>query len=245
MPDSSVIIILALIIVIIIVIIIASRSRDSADKDLYRADNDGDYRNYIYKNVSISAKPYINQIFNSVDKINHMVEQYNSSYDQARYDAMKSILGAANQAEEQIRRCWNSAQFNKDFSFYIGLHYASHLLGMAIKSEQSKIRDTFVIYKNKRERESRHIDELKRLQEKSSYSSKADIGKEIAAHCKFHKQLSNLTSQIGEINSNYLKRLTEQNIETAKRRDYIASHFGTRGRNWKKRIRMRALLRNN
>ncbi len=243
-----VMLIIAVLVVVIIIIIIKALSRptpNTDDTELYNAENDHAYRKYIYKNTSASAKPYIDEIFKMVDDINNMVERYNASYDQARYDAMKSIFDTANRVEEKIKKCWNNAQFNKDFSFYIGLHYASHLLGMAIKSEQFKIRDTFVIYKIKREQEGRCIDELKRKQESAPKSRKAEIGREIADHCKLHKQICTLTNQIGEINSNYLKRATQQNIETAKRRDYIATHFGKRGMNWKKRIRMRALLNNN
>ena len=121
------------------------------------------------------------------------------------------------------------------------MHYASHLLGMAIKSEQFKVRDTFIIYKNKREQEGRRIEELKRRQEASSGYHKIEIGKEIGTCCRVHKQISTLTGQIGSINTNYLQRATQQNIETAKRRDYIAANFGQRGQRWKSRMRLRAL----
>ena len=47
---------------------------------------------------------------------------------------MVEIYNKANEIEEKIKTYWNSHQFNKDFSFYIGLHYASHLLGIAIKT---------------------------------------------------------------------------------------------------------------
>lgn len=245
-PILIVIILIALILLIVFLtkIITGTGYDPNDDTELYEAQNDSAYRRYIYNNISTPAKPHIDQIFQTVDNINKMVEQYNANYDQARYNAMKNIFDTANQAEAKIKSCWNNVQFNKDFSFYIGLHYASHMLGMAIKSEQIKVRDTFVIYKNEREREGKIIDELKRRQETCSKNQKKEIGQEIAARCKKHKQISILTSQIGEINSQYLKRVTQQNIETAKRRDYIASHFGKRGIEWKERMRMRALLNN-
>lgn len=246
-PFLIVIILIALILLVIFIaksILTSNYDSNNDDTELYEAENDYAYRRYIYNNVSTPAKPHIDQIFQTIDNINKMVEQYNANYDQARYNAMKNIFDTANQAEAKIKRCWNNAQFNKDFSFYIGLHYASHMLGMAIKSEQFKVRDTFVMCKNKRDQEGEIIDKLKRQQEKCSKNQKFEIGKEIAARCKKHKQISILTSQIGKINSQYLERATQQNIETAKRRDYIASHFGKRGIEWKRRMRMRALLNN-
>lgn len=47
---------------------------------------------------------------------------------------------------------------------------------------------------------------------------------------------------IGAINSRYNERVTEQNIETGKRRDYIANTFGDRGRHWRERCKQRASL---
>lgn len=41
----------------------------------------------------------------------------------------------------------------------------------------------------------------------------------------------------------YNRSVSQQHMETAKRRDYFAEHFGKRGRCWKERMRKRALLR--
>ena len=53
---------------------------------------------------------------------------------------MVEVYNKADSIEQKIIDYWNSSQFNKDFSFYIGLHYASHLLGNAIKQEQQIIK---------------------------------------------------------------------------------------------------------
>ena len=242
MPFVLLFIVVLTVAVITIAILIAKKTNNDAnDYELHRADDDSLYKQYIYQNTSQVAKPYINQIFQMIDDINHLAEQYKSSYDKAYYNAVKSIYATAERAEKKIKWCWDNSKFNKDFTFYIGLHYASHLLGLAIKAEQFKIRDTFVKYKIEREREAKLIENLKYRQMHVAKSRKSEIGLQIAEHCQLHKRICILTNQLGEINSLYLSRATQQFIETANRRDYIASHFGERGKKWKERMRLHAL----
>ena len=162
---------------------------------------------------------------------------------QASYNAMIEIYNKADNIETKITEYWNSNQFNKDFSYYIGLHYASHLLGNAIKQEQQVIKNAFVECKNKQQQWGNRIEALKYKQERSSGKQKSEIGQEIASCCKTHKQISMLASQIGATNTKYNQRVSQQHMETAKRRDYIAANFGERGRRWKDRMHQRALLR--
>ncbi len=46
-----------------------------------------------------------------------------------------------------------------------------------------------------------------------------------------------------KITTHDLYMICQQHMETAKRRDYIASNFGERGRKWKERMHQRALIR--
>lgn len=149
---------------------------------------------------------------------------------------MVHILQSADAIERQIRDYWNSNRFNKDFMHYIGLHYASHLLAGAIKEEQQKIKDTFVSCKNRQEQWSKKIEAAQRQQERLHGEQRRKMSAEIGEMCKIHKQISTLKGQIGAINTQYNKRVTQQNIETAKRRDYIGTHFGERGKLWRDRI---------
>lgn len=208
-------------------------SDDIGNNELDHVKTEGDYKSYIYDHLSISAKQAISRILGILDEINQMVAVPHKDYDQARHNAMNTIYNKANEAEAQIKNCWDSTQLNKDFYFYIGLHYASHLLGMSIKAEQVKIRNAFVGYKKKREQEVRKVSQLKRRQINAySKHKKAEISREINACCKEHKQLSMLAGQLGDINANYHERVTQQNIQTAKRRDYIAASFGEQGQRW-------------
>ena len=54
--------------------------------------------------------------------------------------------------------------------------------------------------------------------------------------CKVHKNISILKGRIGAINTQYNNRVTQQNIETAKRRDFIGANFGLRGKKWRDKI---------
>lgn len=76
-----------------------------------------------------------------------------------------------------------------------------------------------------------------------SGKQKSDVSQEIENYCKTHKSIPTLASRIGAINIQYNWRVSQQHMETAKRRDYIASNFGERGRRWKERMHQRALIR--
>lgn len=215
----------------------------SSDRDDSYHIDDKRYRKYIYNSAPDDFKPHLNQILSGIDSINALVNKYNKEIDQAHYDAMMSIYNKANQIERNIKQYWDSNQFNKDFSFYISLHYASHLLGNALKKEQMGIRDTFVACKKSQEQWGQKIDSLKVQEKNTSYRYRARVSQEIANACRAHKQISILKNKIGETNTKYNQRVTRQHIETANRRDYIANNFGARGRNWKARMKQRALSR--
>lgn len=236
------IMIVLVVIVILSVIYILGRNIDDGNNNDYGIDDSG-YREYVYKAVQRDFKPYLQQILQDIDAINSLRNTYNTELNQATYNAMVEIYNKANDVEAKIKSYWSSNQFSKDFSFYIGLHYASHLLGNAIKQEQQVIKNTFVQCKTVQKQWGNKIDDLKYKQERVSGRTKSEISQEIARCCKAHKQVSNLASQIGAVNTKYNQRVTQQHIETGKRRDFIAENFGERGRRWKERMRTRALQR--
>lgn len=178
-----------------------------------------------------------------IDKINSLEQKNRSELNQASYNAMVEIYNKANELEKKIKEYWNSNQFNKDFSHYISLHYASHLLGNAIKQEQQIIKNSFVQCKNQQKAWGDKIENLKYRQERATGKQKSEISQEIANCCKAHKQISTLASQIGATNTKYNQRVSQQHMETAKRRDFIATNFGERGKRWKERMHQRALNR--
>lgn len=97
--------------------------------------------------------------------------------------------------------------------------------------------------KNEQKKWADQIESLKYRQQRASGKQKSDISQEIGTCCKAHKRISTLASQIGAVNTQYNQRVSQQHMETAKRRDYIATNFGDRGRKWKERMHQRALIR--
>ncbi len=237
------ILIVVIIIAVVLVTVIGKMCTRSRDEKIYLAEDDNTYKRLIVENTSKSAKPYVDEIFSMIDEINRRISATTISYEQPQYEVIKEILALINTAEEKIKWCWDNPQFHKDFSFYVGLHYASHLLGLSLKSEQFIIREVFVEYKTKREQESECIANLKHQQKTASGDVKNQISRDIAAHCLAHKRLCTFTNAMGDLNSLYRERATKQFMETAERRDYIATHFGRRGTDWKERIHMRGILR--
>lgn len=207
-----------------------------ADTDFYNLNNDAVYRNGIYHKVNADFKPYIEKLYHSIDELYEKAKKYNGEINQAQYNSMVSILNSADAIECQIRSYWNSSKFNKDFMYYIGLHYASHLLAGAIKTEQKKIKEIFVSCKRKQDQWGQKIDAAQKQQERLHGEQRRKKAAEIGEMCKIHKSISILKSQIGAINTQYNNRVTQQNIETAKRRDYIGTHLGKRGEQWRAKI---------
>ena len=232
-----------LLIIVIIGLIILFFCHKEKDEDIGYGLDDNRYRRYVYRSVHNDFKPYLQQILDAIDKIRALEEQNRTELNQATYNAMVEIYNKANEIEEKIKAFWSSSQFNKDFSFYIGLHYASHLLGNAIKQEQQIIKNSFVECKNQQKKWSNQIDNLKFRQQHANGKQKVEISQEIGECCKAHKRISILASQIGAANTLYNQRVSQQHMETAKRRDFIAANFGERGKKWKERMHQRALIR--
>ncbi len=233
-----------LISIVIVVIINKTGKKNSADdKAFYNLDNDQVYRNGIYKQISLDFKPYIQELFHSLDDLRQKVSKANSEISQAQYDAMRDIYETAAILSKRINDYWNSNKFKKDFSYYIGLHYASHLLANSLKAEQQNIKAAFLECKRRQDRLGYQIEAAKRRQEKSQGEQRYRISKEIGDMCKHHKSISIWKSYIGSLNTKYNQQVTDQNIMTGKYRDYIAESFGTRGQNWRSRCHQRALAR--
>lgn len=199
------------------------------------------YRDYVCQTVQNDFKPYFNDIIQKIDEINSVINRNNLELSQESYNAMTDVYNKADEVERLITLYWKSSQFNKDFSFYIGLHYSSHMLGNAIKQEQQAIKNNFVECKTIQKQWGDKIDNLKVQKQKASGKKKLDISKEIGVSCVTHKRISNLASSIGRANTLYNNRVSQQCIKTAKRRDFIAENFGTKGRNWKMRMDERTL----
>ena len=242
---NSIIIISLFVILVVIIIVIfrLHKKRLSGDRVFYNLDNDQAYRNGIYKSVSLDFKPYMQQLFHSLDELNEKVKRSNNEISQTQYNAMRDIYQTAGILSKRINDYWYDKKYKKDFSYYIGLHYSSHLLANSLKSEQQNIKVAFVECKRRQVILSYQIEAAKRRQNKSMGEQRYLISKEIGDLCKHHKNISTWKNYIGNLNTKYNQRVTDQNIMTAKYRDYIADNFGVRGQNWRNRCRLRALAR--
>ena len=234
---------LIILIIIIIIAIYQGKKNSGKDKDFYNLNNDKKYRNGIYRQISLDFKPYIVTIFNNIDDLNDKVLKTTSEITQAQYDAMLDIFRSADKINRIINDYWNSTRFNKDFSYYISLHYASHMLANSLKSEQQNVKEAFLECKKRQDSIGRKIEHKKVQQKNTRGKQQSHITKEIGELCNYHKSISIWKSHMGKLNSKYNQRVTDQNIITGKYRDYIADNFGKRGRNWRDRCRRRALLR--
>lgn len=241
--------IIVLIVILLIIILLNNRKQRGKikgsyeDRDFYDLDDDTTYRRGVYNQVRAEFKPYLEQLYRAIDELSLRVDRYTNEISQVQYESMLDILKKADIIEKQIKDYWNNQKFQRDFSFYIGLHYASNLLAGTIKKEQQKIKDTFVDCKRQQDEWSNKISVAQQQQEKYKGEQRRKLSKEIGDMCKVHKTISVLKGQIGAINSRYNERVTEQNIETGKRRDYIANTFGDRGRHWRERCKQRASSR--
>lgn len=233
-------IIIAIIFVVLVLMFLAwfgeHSGRNDSDQYLYNLNNDSAYRKGVYRQVNTNFRPYIERLYKDIDELLEKARTFDNEINQAQYNSMVSILNKANDIETQIKNYWNSSKFNKDFAYYIGLHYASHLLAGAIKTEQQKIKNTFVSCKKRQDQWGKKIDTAQRQQERARGEQRRKLSAEIGEMCKVHKSISTLKGRIGAINTQYNNRVTQQNIETGKRRDYIGTHFGSRGKKWRDRI---------
>lgn len=99
MEGYSVFIILGIIVLFVIVITVviskSNQEKSKDDTDLYDLGNDKQYRNAIYKQISVDFKPYLQQLLQSLDNLNTKVLRANSEISQAQCDAMCDIFRTA------------------------------------------------------------------------------------------------------------------------------------------------------
>ena len=194
------------------------------------------YRKQIYDQTSTDFKPHLMGIFQTIDELSYKEEVYKNEIEKEIYSSFEDIIRKADYVEWRIKNYWNDAKYKKDFIFYIGLYYASHLLGIALREEQQKIKNIFVEYKNKQEKWDSVIAQAQAHRETLHGEERRKRSEDIERMYKIHKNISVVKNKIGEINTKFRERVTAQFIETGKRRDYIGIHCGERGARWRAKI---------
>ena len=228
----------------ILIVVFASntnkkKQHSDFDTDLRRFRDNKAYRNDLYQQIHVDFRPYIERLYQAIDELFEKAKQQTNEINRTQYNFMINLLDKADDIEHQIETYWFSKKFNKDFSYYISLHYASHLLGEAIKAEQERIRDVFVELKKEQEKLGKTIDTAQKRQEHLQGKERWETSARIGEMCEVHKNISNIKSEVGAINTRYLNRVKQQDIKTGKRRDFIGANFGERGKRWRVRIMSR------
>ncbi len=186
--------------------------------------------------------PYMRKLFRDIDTLFLLTEGNSGKISQESYNTMLDIYNKGNEIEQMIKEYWNNAKIEKDFSYYIDLHYASHLLGKVIKQEQQIIKKIYTECKQMQKQSEDKVIKLKYEYRQINGKKKRKVEQEIEKYCSFYKQILTLTGHIGMINIKYNQKVQQQHIQTGKRRDFIAENFGERGRRWKERMHKRTEL---
>ena len=94
------------------------------------------------------------------------------------------------------------------------------------------MKDSFVAVKAKVDSYSVEIERLNKSIPLSREPERQRMMQRHSELCKQHKRLCSLKNRMGGINSEYHRKLDDQNKETGIRRDYIIENFGTKGKRW-------------
>ncbi len=229
-------IIIGLLVVIIFSIIIYICVHSKSNSNSYsNSIKSKEYRTDICNNAPKQYKNNLNYLYSKLDSLDYIINDKHSKLDTQSYDIAKSVLDKANSAEREIRNYWESNKVKADFYFYIGLHYTSFTLADKLTEELNSIKSYINTLSGMINSIQNDIDKLKNKIERSGgtdYISKKEH-KDLCVKCH---ALRNVRKECIIQRNNIKKRRDDQNIITAKRRDYIGNHFGSKGKQWKKKI---------
>ncbi|MCD8326838.1 MAG: hypothetical protein LUC90_09240 [Lachnospiraceae bacterium] len=229
---------IAVILIILVISYVSSVRAEKkwreANRDIYIPNlRDREYRSSIYNQVTSEYRPIVRQIYDNVDQISGMMNTYNRKLDEQTIRIADEILNKARDSERKIGQRWETNRAKLDFYYYINLHYASFMLADQLYQELKNLREyehQLTIMINK---EQKKIDSLAH-QIKSNNSP--ELKRKHQECCRKCDALRKTRKSCIEQKNLYAARVHEQNRITAKRRDYIGTHCGKRGKLWRKRI---------
>lgn len=194
--------------------------------------NSPNYKKEVYRAVPTSLKADFDRLDKLLSELEHQTLRYSTDLSEQKESALRAFTAKADQAERIISACWSRQQRKQDFYYCIALHYASFTLANKIKQEQLKVKDSFVAVKKKVDSYSEEIEQLNKTIPQNRGPGRQRMMQRHSELCKQHKRLCVLKNNMGRINSEYHKKLDNQNRETGARRDFIIQNFGARGRRW-------------
>lgn len=200
-----------------------------------------EYRNEILTSMPSQSKQDFTYLYQKLDELNNLINQMNTDLNRQREDVKSQIDDRIKEAQAEIENNWRMQQQKKEYYRCIGVHYASFTLANSIKREQEKIRDSFVHAKKTCDQYSDCINSLNVSIQKSSGSKRYELMGRHKDTCEKHKRMSKMKGMLGARNTQYLNMVKEQNIKTARYRDYIIANFGVKGRAWGRRIQRKKM----
>lgn len=230
----------ALVVVAIIVIIaLLSHKGKQTEKDSSSVPVDirsRDYRKTVYQNTPHEYQLELGNLFDCLDELDAEVQRNASRLSSQASQTASEVLRKAEQAEKQLSAHWASRKKQADFYYYIGLHYTSFTLADSLTRELDALRQTRKDLTELINATQAQIDPLKQQIDASGRHASVQLKsrhKELCQKCDaLRKTRKVCNQQIAFIK----KRRDDQNHITGKRRDYIGSHFGKRGKLWRSRI---------
>lgn len=193
------------------------------------------YRKQVYKNVPQAYKPEIQRLYNSIDTIDKIISENNSKLNNQATQIAKRVLEHAVSAEKEINRYWEQRKQSAEFYYYIGLHYTSFTLADKLTEEINALRKCNSALTSVIDSVQMQIDDLSsRINAKNGNISELKRNhQELCRKCRSLRE----TRQMCNNQKNLIQEQRDrQNILTAKRRDYIGTKFGEKGRKWRERI---------
>lgn len=220
-------------IVLIIVIVCISKNGKSTSNDLPTNIRSKQYRTSIYNNTPVQYQNNIRYLYDKLDDLDVVINRNTSRLNNQATQIAQEVLNKANKAEQEIADHWISKKQKADFYFYIGLHYTSFTLADKLTEELDSLRGYVTILSEMIDSTQKQIDIIAANINKGGCGNIASQKREHSELCKKCDALRKTRSACISQRNIVHKRRDEQNIITARRRDYIGIHFGDKGRRWR------------
>ena len=175
-------------------------------------------------------------LYDKLDTLDSVINRNASRLNNQATQIVQEVLNKANDAERDIANHWAQKRQKADFYFYIGLHYTSFTLADKLTKELDTLNSYISTLTEMINTTQKQINVLKANIDNGNSYNIVPIKKEHSELCKKCDALRK-TRKVCKIQSDIVrKRRDDQNIITGRRRDYIGTHFGSKGRLWRESI---------
>lgn len=230
------IIIAVIIIAIIILVCLVVGSQSGNTTSVPTNIHSREYRADIYNNTPAQYRQNIRHLYESLDTLDTVINRNKTKLNSQATQIAHEVLDKATKAEQEIKKHWELSKQKADFYYYIGLHYTSFTLADRLTEELDALR----MYSNALTKminsTQSQIDILKEKIERGNSSNIAAIKTEHRELCKKCDALRKTREVCNRQKDIIKKQRDNQNLITGQRRDYIGTHFGNKGKQWRSRI---------